>query len=195
METAITAKEIKEIRGMYGLTQKSFATLLGIGPASMVRYEQGSVPSKANANLIRAARHPEFMRECIEREGSLIPQKQRDEAMRCTYAYVKLDEPEEEEMKPQNKMNEIYHYTIQQEVLNEQAANLVCDLITYSINNGLDTSDKTHPISAMISQLLDIKRFLVTYEADDDAVLEQIRGHLRYTGQIVEAMSRAEEVA
>lgn len=215
MAATITAEEIKEIRGMYGLTQKSFALLLGIGPASIVRYEQGSAPSKANANLIRAARHPEFMRECLERDGKLIPKKQRDEAARIAYAFIQLDAPEEENMEPQQAthktkqqepasttsgtgrrtMDEVYHYTIQQEVLNEQAANLICDLIRYSINNKINTSDPAHPVSAMVAQLVAIKQFLITAEADDDAALEQIRGHLKYTKGIVGSMFSVEEVA
>ena len=89
--TTITAEEIKGIREFYGLTQKSFAQVLGLGAASIVRYEQGSEPSKANANLIRAAKHPEFMKECLERDGDAIPEIQRDNAMRVVYACVSLE--------------------------------------------------------------------------------------------------------
>ncbi len=39
----------------------------------MVRYENGQPPSKANANLIRAAAHTAFMRECLERDGEVHP--------------------------------------------------------------------------------------------------------------------------
>ncbi len=51
----ITPDSIKSIRKRYGLSQQGFARLLGIGEASMARYESGATPSKANANLIRAA--------------------------------------------------------------------------------------------------------------------------------------------
>ena len=50
-------------RRKYGLTQQGFARLLGLGEASVVRYENGQTPSKANANLIRAADNPAFMRD------------------------------------------------------------------------------------------------------------------------------------
>ena len=73
MSDDITPSEIKRIRKKYGLTQQAFARLLGIGEASMVRYENGQPPSKANANLIRAAAHTAFMRECLERDGESIP--------------------------------------------------------------------------------------------------------------------------
>ena len=53
------SQQIKEIRKHYGLSQQAFARLLGIGEASITRYEKGIVPTKANANLIRAAMIPE----------------------------------------------------------------------------------------------------------------------------------------
>ena len=40
MSDDITPSEIKRIRKKYGLTQQAFARLLGIGEASMVRYER-----------------------------------------------------------------------------------------------------------------------------------------------------------
>ena len=55
MSKDLTAQDIKRIRRKYGLTQQGFARLLGLGEASVVRYENGQTPSKANANLIRAA--------------------------------------------------------------------------------------------------------------------------------------------
>ena len=203
MDITITAQEIKEIRGMYGLTQRSFALLLGIGPASMVRYEQGSRPSKANANLIRAARHPEFMRECLERDGDLIPRKQCEQASRYIYAIVSLDSNEEEPMaaakstqtKHAPTMDEVYHYTIQQEVLNEQAANLACDMMEYLMNCNVKPDDKTHPVSVLLSQLLELKRFLVSGAADDDLALERARGFLGQMEEFVKSLKSAEEVA
>ena len=42
----ITPDSIKSIRNRYGLSQQGFARLLGIGEASMARYESGATPSK-----------------------------------------------------------------------------------------------------------------------------------------------------
>ena len=72
MSREITAQDVKRIREKYGLTQQGFARLLGLGEASVVRYENGQKPSKANANLIRAANDPAFMRGCLERDGELL---------------------------------------------------------------------------------------------------------------------------
>ena len=120
MSDDITPSEIKRIRKKYGLTQQAFARLLGIGEASMVRYENGQPPSKANANLIRAAAHTAFMRECLERDGESIPPAQRESAEKVIYAMVTFDDKGEI-----MDINEMYEITLQQEVLNEQAAQLL----------------------------------------------------------------------
>ena len=115
MASDMTPQKIKEIRGRYGLSQKAFARLLGLGDASIVRYENGQEPSKANANLIRAAFIPEFMADCLERDGGQLPEAQREQVEKVVYAEVALGK--EGEM----GINEIYELTLQQEVLNEKA--------------------------------------------------------------------------
>ena len=115
MASDMTPQKIKEIRGRYGLSQKAFARLLGLGDASIVRYENGQEPSKANANLIRAASIPEFMADCFERDGGQLPEAQREQVEKVVYAEVALGK--EGEM----GINEIYELTLQQEVLNEKA--------------------------------------------------------------------------
>ena len=74
------SQQIKEIRKHYGLSQQAFARLLGIGEASITRYEKGIAPTKANANLIRAAENPRFMADCLKRDGAALPDKQRAKA-------------------------------------------------------------------------------------------------------------------
>ena len=184
MDDTLTAEDIKEIRGRYELSQKAFAQLLGIGEASIVRYENGAVPSKANANLIRAARHPEFMRECIERDGSRIPQAQRDNALRISYALISLDSEDDAvsvaASKPhfRCKMDEVYHYTIQQEVLNEQAANLVAEIISMKVSSGF-TGDAESVFEDLLNQLAIVKPLIVSNEAMDDEMLASVRGYLK----------------
>lgn len=51
MAHELTPQDIKDIRAKYGLSQRSFARLLGLGEASLARYEKGQKPSRANANL------------------------------------------------------------------------------------------------------------------------------------------------
>ena len=123
MKSDMTPEEIKRIRDKYRLSQQSFAKLLGIGEASMVRYENGQAPSRANANLIRAADKPSFMRDCLERDGDLIPAAQRERTSKIVYSLVALNEEGEI-----TDMTEIYLITLEQEILNEKAANILADL-------------------------------------------------------------------
>jgi len=124
MATDITPEEIKQIRGKYGLSQQSFARLLGIGEASMVRYENGQVPSKANANLIRAAKHPKFMAECLERDGDMLAPAQRKNVEQVVYAMVEYDREGHAV-----GMNEMHMLTLEQEILNEKAAELMGEAV------------------------------------------------------------------
>lgn len=123
MSNELTPRDIKRIREKYGLTQQGFARLLGLGEASVVRYENGQKPSKANANLIRAADDPAFMRGCLERDGELLTKSQREKTEKIVYALVSFDEDGDI-----MDINEIYEITLQQEVLNEQAAQLMGDV-------------------------------------------------------------------
>lgn len=123
MGSDITPAEIKRIRKKYGLTQQAFARLLGIGEASMVRYENGQPPSKANANLIRAADHKEFMLECLERDGDSIPPAQREGAEKIIYAMVTFNDKGEI-----MDINEMYMLTLEQEILNEKAAEILAEV-------------------------------------------------------------------
>lgn len=120
MSKDLSAGDIKRIREQYGLTQQGFARLLGLGEASVVRYENGQTPSKANANLIRAADDPKFLLDCIERDGDLLSQEQRNKTEKIIYSLVTFDEDGDI-----MDINEMYEITLQQEVLNEKAAQLL----------------------------------------------------------------------
>jgi len=50
--------EIVRIRAKYGISQKTFAKILDLGELTINSYEQGSLPSKANSNLIRLMDDP-----------------------------------------------------------------------------------------------------------------------------------------
>lgn len=187
----LSVDEIKGIRKAYGLSQRSFAQLLGIGEASIVRYEKGSIPSKANANLIRAAKNPRFMLECLERDGGNISASQRAKAEEYIYAAVSLegDTAEEESM----EVNELYGYVLQQEALNEQAANIANDVMRYMNWKGILPSDKENPISLLLDNLFALKRLIISEESRDDSVLDQIRGYLKYTEEYVSTITELQK--
>lgn len=48
-------QELRALRERYGLSQRQFALLIGIGLASLQRYEQGSLPSESHAEILRNA--------------------------------------------------------------------------------------------------------------------------------------------
>lgn len=120
MSNQLAAWDIKRIREKYGLTQQGFARLLGLGEASVVRYENGRPPSKASANLIRAAENPEFVADCLKRDGDLLSVGQREKTEKIVYALVSFVEGEDV-----MGINEMYEITLQQEVLNEHAAQVM----------------------------------------------------------------------
>lgn len=168
----ITPETIKEIRGKYGLSQQSFAKLLGIGEASMVRYENGQEPSKANANLIRAASSAQFMRNCIQRDGNLIPPAQRERAEQIIYTEVTFDENGEI-----MDMTDRYFLTLDQEVLNEQAAEILGDLMRFQS----EAEQKGDEISVLIFNdlfmyLSQLKFNITCKEYDSRKGYNQLRG-------------------
>jgi putative zinc finger/helix-turn-helix YgiT family protein len=76
----LAAPEIQRIREQWGLSQVAFATLLGMSPATINRYEQGSLQQEKEDELIRACDKAEFMQDLLRRRGSLLSQRQRQTA-------------------------------------------------------------------------------------------------------------------
>ncbi len=174
MENDITAQSIRDLRKRYGLSRHAFAQLLGIGEASLARYENGATPSKANANLIRAAAIPEFMRQCLEEAGDSLSSKQRESVEKIIYTEVIFDE-EGNIM----DMTNIYELTLRQEVLNEKAAEIMGDII-----NGMLLAEEQHDEASQIvykdlfSYLADLKPTIASMETLNNRSLDRIDGEL-----------------
>ncbi len=182
MSKELTGQDIKRIREKYGLTQQGFARLLGLGEASIVRYENGQKPSKANANLIRAAEDPKFVMDCLERDGELLTSNQRQRTKQIVYALVSLDE-EGNIM----DMNEIYEITLQQEVLIEQAAFLagkVSNLLIDARERGDEVCEAVY--EDVLKQLALIRPSITYGENSKHSKLSEIRGQIECLGRIVE---------
>jgi len=73
----LSPDQIKRIRQQSGLSQAAFATLLGMSPATVNRYEQGSLQQKKEDELIRACDNPAHVRDILERCGHLLSPRQR----------------------------------------------------------------------------------------------------------------------
>ena len=91
--------EIVALRRRYGFSQRVFAAVLGIGVASVQRYEGGALPSESHAELLRRARDRRFLLERLrgalrlsaqERERALRTVEQQATS-RVDYAVVRLD--------------------------------------------------------------------------------------------------------
>lgn len=174
MGDQLTALDIRQIRGKYGLTQQAFAQLLGIGEASMVRYENGKAPSRANANLIRAAANPWFMAECLDRDGDKIPEPQREKAEQIVYSMVTFDE----EGKIMD-INEIYMLTLEQEILNEKAAEIMSDItrLYFAAQKSGDTV-REMIYDDILKQMAHAKRQIIKENNKGKIGIAEIRGQI-----------------
>ncbi len=70
-------QEIKQIREQYGLSQRSFATLLNWGDKTICRYENGSIQDKAHNSLLLFLRTPENMRTYLTENEVSLKEKQK----------------------------------------------------------------------------------------------------------------------
>lgn len=68
-------EEIRAIRGEYGMSQETFAKVLGMGAKTIARYENGSLQDEAQNNLILLMRDRRNMRQLLE----LHPERLSDE--------------------------------------------------------------------------------------------------------------------
>lgn len=182
MSHDLMPQDIKRIREKYGLTQQGFARLLGLGEASVVRYENGQVPSKANANLIRAAENPGFIADCLERDGELLSVSQRERTEKIVYTLVSLDEDGEI-----MDMDEIYEITLQQEVLIEQVACLAGKVSNLLIDARKRDDAICEAVYEDVLKQLALIRPGITYrENSNNTKLSEIRGQVECLKRIAE---------
>lgn len=185
MKDVVTAQRIREIRSKYGLSQKAFAQVLGIGTATMARYEAGDPPTKAMANLIRAAENPQFMRDCLERDGGELPPRQKEKSEQLVYALCTITK-EEDEMSLD--INQIYEITLRQEILNEKAAEIMADLDRL-IRKANDANDRTAALilDDLATQIAIFKPTIVYEENSNHHALDCIDDKL----EVIRHASRA----
>lgn len=71
----LTSSQIKRIRSKYGLTQKEYALVLGMGEISIHRFEKGSIPTDTIDNVIRLSANPINLKEMLKRQMFDIPEE------------------------------------------------------------------------------------------------------------------------
>lgn len=93
-------EEIVELRKRYGFTQRTLAAILGIGVASLQRYERGCLATDAHAELLRSARDARFLKKRLLAGPKGLGDEERDKALaaieaegygRFEYACVRID--------------------------------------------------------------------------------------------------------
>ena len=72
----LSPEQIRAIREKYDLSQDGLAALLGTSPATLARYEGGSLQDKAYDHLIRACENPAFVADLVAREGHQLSPRQ-----------------------------------------------------------------------------------------------------------------------
>lgn len=92
-------------------------------------------------------------------------------------------------------MNRMYMYTLRQEVLNEQAANIIADLGRYCKNEGIDCSDDGEPLAELMDYLHQTKLFIVSFESQNHLVLDEIQRELLSIQEFVRRLECSREVA
>ncbi|MFK7971540.1 MAG: type II toxin-antitoxin system antitoxin SocA domain-containing protein [Bacteroidia bacterium] len=83
--------EIREIREQYGVSAAKMSEILDLGANSYHNYENGKIPSLANAKLIRTAKSPEQFRQFVEEKKEIFSEKAYAKIMTRVDALLKPD--------------------------------------------------------------------------------------------------------
>ena len=74
--------EIRDFRRRFHLTQEELAKLLGLGGATLSRYENGSLQDRTHDTLIRMAMEPENLRELVSSSTDVFSDEKKAEVLR-----------------------------------------------------------------------------------------------------------------
>ncbi len=72
----VLPEKIKEIRKKYGMSQDLLARILGIGKATVARYELGEIPSRVFSDLIKEIEDPKYFSKIVERAKERISKEE-----------------------------------------------------------------------------------------------------------------------
>jgi putative zinc finger/helix-turn-helix YgiT family protein len=86
--------EIRELRARYGLSQRDMARLLGMGEATVARYEGGSLPDEAPNRLLALMRDPSNMWVLLQERSADLPERTRA-TLRARLATILAEEAPE----------------------------------------------------------------------------------------------------
>lgn len=92
MSGLLTSNAIKKIRGKYGLTQKEYALVIGMGEISIHRFENGSIQTEAVDNIMRLSEKPSNLKEILKRQFSNIAEELYNRLMNTIDSLLLLKE-------------------------------------------------------------------------------------------------------
>lgn len=75
-------EEIKDWRNKFGLTQREVAEILGLGGATLSRYENGALQDTSHERMLRLAIEPRNLIKLLEASPDAIPQAKREKLIR-----------------------------------------------------------------------------------------------------------------
>ena len=174
VDKSITAEEIQSIRKKYALSQRNFARVLGIGEASIARYETGQKPTEANANLIKAAADPRFMLGCLERGKDKLSEKQCAITEELIYSQIDFDQTG-----AVVDVHELYYLSLEQEILSEWTAEVLAHaerLLFKAIAE--DQHVEVAMYKLIIDQLAKAKPMILSPEVVNFKKLAELRGQI-----------------
>lgn len=87
-EGLLSPEAIRQMYIKYGLTQKTFGTLLNLGGATLSRYEHGALQTKQIDAAMRQAAQPENMLALLDEHAGEIPISQAESARQTAYALM-----------------------------------------------------------------------------------------------------------
>lgn len=87
--------EIKQIRELYGLSQRSFAKLLNWGDKTIHRYENGSIQDKAHNSLLLLLRNPENMKVYLKENENSLDEKNLSKLLELVNKLINENEKED----------------------------------------------------------------------------------------------------
>lgn len=89
-EGILSSEEIKAIREMYGLSQRSFSKILKWGEITINRYEMGAIPDKAHNNTLILLKDYRNMETILNNNIGLLP-KSKEQKLRERIKSIKSE--------------------------------------------------------------------------------------------------------
>ncbi|MBI9049343.1 MAG: DUF4065 domain-containing protein [Anaerolineaceae bacterium] len=84
--------ELIKLRKSFGLTQKEFSLLLGIGIATLNRYENGALQTEAHDQMIRLYSNPKNLRSILAEKSEYFSEERYTELSNKLYDLIQGDE-------------------------------------------------------------------------------------------------------